>query len=97
VAVCASVAQSDRWCQGQGLAALAGFRDALYGCVARRADAWFELGDALLTSDGLVWLPHLSLEPVHRRGHGSTYAALAHGAVDGERLRALLAAQLHRR
>jgi len=32
-------------------------------------------------------LPHLSLEPVHRRGWGSTYAALARGQIDTERHR----------
>jgi hypothetical protein len=39
-------------------------------------------------------LPHLSLEPVHQRGWGSVYAALAHGDVDTERLRDLLAGVL---
>ncbi len=32
-------------------------------------------------------LPHLSLEPVHQRGWGSSYAALARGSIDTERLR----------
>jgi hypothetical protein len=70
------------------------FRAALYGCATRRADAWFELGDALLVTERLVSLPHLSLEPLHRRGHGSLYAALRHGEVAAERLRELLAAHL---
>ena len=48
----------------------------LCGCATRRADAWFELCDALLVTERLVSLPHLSLEPAHRRGHGSLYAAL---------------------
>jgi hypothetical protein len=74
VAACASVLRSDGRCQG--LEVLEGFRNALYGCATRRADAWFELGDALLTTDRLLSLPHLSLDPVHRRGHGSIYAAL---------------------
>jgi hypothetical protein len=39
-------------------------------------------------------LPHLSLEPVCRRGWGSVYAALARGEVDAERLRDLLASHL---
>jgi hypothetical protein len=42
-------------------------RTALYGCATRRADAWFELVDALLATERLVSLPHLSLEPVQRR------------------------------
>ena len=32
-------------------------------------------------------LPHLSLEPVHQRGWGSVYAALARGRIDTEQLR----------
>jgi len=35
-------------------------------------------------------LPHLSLEPVCRRGWGSVYAALSSGRVEAERLRDLL-------
>jgi DDE superfamily endonuclease len=92
VAACGSVRQSDRLCQG--LEVVEGFRTALYGCATRRADAWFELCDALLVTERLVSLPHLSLEPLHRRGHGSLYAALRHGEVAAERLRELLAAHL---
>jgi hypothetical protein len=40
---------------------------------------------------GVPSLPHLSLEPTHRRGWGSTYAALANGRIDTQRLRDLLA------
>src|SRR4029453_10389736 len=69
VAACGSVRRSDR--RWQGLAVVEGFRTALYGCATRRADAWFELCDALLVTERLVSLPHLSLEPLHRRGHGS--------------------------
>src|SRR4029434_3311119 len=58
---------------------------------SRRADALFELGDALLCAQAVPSLPHLSLEPVHRRGWGSAYAALARGRIDIERLRDLLA------
>jgi hypothetical protein len=51
-----------------------------------------DLADALLSAQGPVWsLPQLSLEPAHRRGWGSTYAALARGRIDAERLRELLA------
>jgi DDE superfamily endonuclease len=52
------------------------------------------LGDALLSSGSFPSLPHLSLEPVHRRGLGSAYAALAHGCIQVERLRDLLASHL---
>jgi hypothetical protein len=74
------------------LARLHAFRAALHGCCPRRADALVDLADALLSAPGPVAsLPHLSLEPAHRRGWGSTYAALACGRIDAERLRDLLA------
>jgi hypothetical protein len=74
------------------LARLGAFRAELHACFTRRADALFELGDALLcTPTPVPSLPHLSLEPVHQRGWGSLYAALARGDVDAERLRDLLA------
>jgi hypothetical protein len=62
------------------LARLGAFRAELHACFTRRADALFELGDALLCAEAFPSLPHLSLEPVHRRGWGSIYAALARGA-----------------
>jgi hypothetical protein len=74
------------------LAGLQAFRAGLHGCCTRRADALVDLADALLSAPGPVAsLPHLSLEPAHRRGWGSTYAALARGRIDAERLRDLLA------
>jgi hypothetical protein len=72
------------------LARLGGFRSELHACFTRRADALFELGDALLCAQAVPSLPHLSLEPVHRRGWGSSYAALACGRIDADRLRELL-------
>jgi hypothetical protein len=76
------------------LARLQGFRAELHACCTRRADALVDLADALLSAQGPVAsLPHLSLEPAHRRGWGSLYAALAHGRMDAERLRDLLAGQ----
>jgi hypothetical protein len=77
------------------LVGLGAFRTELHACFTRRADALFELGDALLcTQVPLASLPHLSLEPVCRRGWGSTYAALARGRIDTEQLRDLLVATL---
>jgi hypothetical protein len=76
------------------LARLSGFRAELHACFTRRADALFELGDALLCAQAIPSLPHLSLEPVHRRGWGSVYAALACGRIEVERLRDLLASSL---
>jgi hypothetical protein len=73
------------------IAVLQTFRAAAYGCFARRRDALFELGDALLTAGPVPSPAHLSLEAVHRRGWGSLYAARARGAVDAEALRTLLA------
>jgi hypothetical protein len=73
------------------LVRLGAFRDQLHACFPRRADALLDLGDALLCAETVPSLPHLSLEPAHRRGWGSTYAALASGRVQVERLRDLLA------
>jgi hypothetical protein len=56
-----------------------------------RADALFELTDAILCAPGPVTsLPELSLAFVHRRGHGSLYDGLAGGAIDADRLRTAL-------
>ncbi len=58
----------------------------------RRPDALFELCDAVLCAPGPVTsLPELSLAGVHQRGWGSTYAALADGRMDVDRLRMALA------
>jgi DDE superfamily endonuclease len=68
------------------------FRDSLYRCFERRADALFELTDALLSAAGTVPSPvHLSLVPAHRRGWGSLYAALSRGRIEEGPLRELLA------
>lgn len=75
------------------LSALHAFRDDLYACFDRRADALFEVSDALMTSAPIASLPHLSLAPLHRRGWGSVYAALAEGHIDADALRAALAAR----
>jgi DDE superfamily endonuclease len=77
--------------QPVALARLQGFRAGLYGCCTRRADALVDLTDALLSAQApVVSLPRLSLEPAHRRGWGSLYAALACGRIDAEQLRDLL-------
>jgi hypothetical protein len=53
---------------------LAAFRGGLYGCFTARADALFELTEALLCADGPVrTLVGLSLAPEHQRGHGALY------------------------
>jgi hypothetical protein len=76
------------------LTRLGAFRAELYACFTRRADALFELGDALLCAEAFPSLPHLSLQPAHQRGWGSVYAALARGRIDTERLRELLVSVL---
>jgi DDE superfamily endonuclease len=76
------------------LARLGAFRSELHACLTRRTDALFELGDALLCAPAIPSLPHLSLEPAHRRSWGSVYAALGRGEVDAERLRDLLVSSL---
>ena len=66
------------------------FRHSFYRCFHRRADALFELTDALLTADTVPSPVHLSLEALHRRGWGGLYAALDRGQIDAEALRGLL-------
>ena len=64
------------------------FREEFYSCLGARADAQFELTDALLCADGPVrCLVDLSLAPEHRRGHGALYDGLNHGKIEIARLR----------
>lgn len=73
---------------------LSGFREAFYRCLTARADALFELTDAALCAEGPVTsLVELSLEPEHRRGHGSLYGGLNQGGVDIDRFRNVVARQ----
>ena len=77
----------------QARGVLAAFRGELYRCLTARADALFELADAVLCADGPVRvLAALSLEPEHRRGHGAAYDAVNAGRIDIARLRWSLAA-----
>lgn len=67
------------------------FRAEFYRCLTLRADALFELTDAVLCTPGVVSsLAELSLEPVHRGGHGAMYDALAQGRISLSRLRMAL-------
>lgn len=71
---------------------LSRFRIGLYGCLDARADALFELVEAMLCAEGpVVSVPELSLAGVHRRGHGSLYDALASGKLNVARFGAMLA------
>jgi DDE superfamily endonuclease len=68
------------------------FRREFYRCLPARADALFELTDALLCSDGPVRsLVDLTLAAEHRRGHGACYDALNAGRVEVGALRRALA------
>lgn len=70
---------------------LSSFRQRLYSCLTGRADALFELIDAIVCADHAVtWLVELSLEPEFRRGHGALYDALAAGSIDEDALADLL-------
>ncbi len=77
----------------QALGRLAGLRRELFRCLGRRADALWELADAVLCRQERVhMLAELSLEPECRRGHGAVYDALNCGEVRIGRLRRALAA-----
>jgi hypothetical protein len=72
---------------------LAWFRQEFYTSLTARADALFELTDAVLCADGPVRsLVELTLVAEHRRGHGAMYDALNQGGVQPQRLRRALAA-----
>jgi hypothetical protein len=67
---------------------LAAFRQEFYRCLPLRADALFELTDAVLCADGPVTtLVGLSLAAEHRRGHGALYDGLDAGRIQVGRLR----------
>ncbi|WP_438363974.1 NF041680 family putative transposase [Streptomyces viridosporus] len=75
---------------GDALDVLSRFRVEFYECLHARADALFELTDAILCKDGPVQtLVDLSLEAEHRRGHGALYQALNTGWAEPARLRGL--------
>ncbi len=73
--------------QQDPFAELSRFRGEFYSCLTRRADASFELADAVLCADG----PVRSLVAEHRRGRGGLRDALSAGRVDVARLRRALA------
>ncbi|MEU5894328.1 NF041680 family putative transposase [Streptomyces sp. NPDC047461] len=76
----------------EALGLLSRFRVEFYECLYKRADALFELTDAVLCADGPVkTLVELSLAAEHRRGHGALYAALDRGWLEPARLRRVLA------
>jgi hypothetical protein len=73
---------------------LSRFRHAFHQCLTARANTLFELTDAALCADRPVTsLVELSLEPEHRRGHGSLYEGLNQGRIDIGRFRNIVARQ----
>jgi hypothetical protein len=71
---------------------LSRFRNDVYACLQARADALFELTDAMLCEPGPVHSPvDLTLSPEYRRGHGALYGGLNHGRIDVQQLRDVLA------
>src|SRR5690242_20496287 len=72
------------------LTPLQALRADLYACFPCRADALFDLLDALLTAGPVPAPVHLSLQPAHRRGWGSLYAALHDGQIDVPAVRRVL-------
>ncbi|MET7434553.1 transposase [Streptomyces flaveolus] len=76
----------------EALGLLSRFRVEFYECLYKRADALFDLTDAVLCADGPVkTLVELSLVVEHRRGHGALYAALDRGELEPTRLLRALA------
>src|SRR3954465_378820 len=69
------------------------FRREFYRSCTARADALFELTDAVLCADGPVRsLVELTLTAEHRRGHGAMYDALGQGRVAPQQIRRALVA-----
>src|SRR4051795_9520067 len=78
--------------RASALGELSRFRREFYTSLTARADALFELTDAVLCADGPVTsLVELTLVAEHRRGHGAMYDALNQGRVEPQRLRRTLA------
>ena len=70
---------------------LGAFRQAVYTeCLTARADALFEVGDALLTTPYITSPVALSLAPSFRRKWSSLFDALSDGGVDQAALRGVL-------
>src|SRR5256885_10543725 len=66
---------------------LQGFRQEVYGCFDRAADALFNSVDALLTETQAHSFPELSLSPSFERRWCSLYEAFEDGQIDQRRVR----------
>jgi hypothetical protein len=83
----------DPFCRVEPLEALSRFRLEFYDALSARADAQFELVDAMPCKDGPVKsLVELCLVPEHRRGYGALYDSVNCGRIDIARLRCAVAA-----
>ena len=97
MAVAVSVSVQQRGLENQqagptSLDDLDAFRGAFYDCLTLRADALFELTEAVLCAEGPVsTLVGLTLTAEHRRGHGALYDGLGSGRIEVGRLRRSLA------
>jgi hypothetical protein len=87
VAVVCSVGQVGGGGQGE----LRRLRGEVYDCFDRRADALFDLVDAMCAPVAVAGVAYLSLAPGARRGHGAGYAALSAGRIDEGMLADVLA------
>ena len=67
------------------------FRAEVNQRLEARREALFEVLDAATLAGLVPSLAYLSLSPVHRRGWGSLYDALAAGRLDAAALRELIA------
>jgi hypothetical protein len=69
--------------RGAAFGELSEFREEFYRSLRRRADALFELSDAVLCTDvPVLSLVGLSLAAEHRRGHGASYDAVNSGVIE---------------
>ena len=70
------------------------FRQGLYGCFERAADALRDACDALLTQSEARSFAELSLSPCFRRGWASLYEALEDAQMERSTLRRVFAGAL---
>src|SRR5438128_7948716 len=64
------------------------FRQHVYDCMERRADALFSVCDGLLSEPAARSLPELAHSPFFERQWPSVYAALADGKMNLDEVRA---------
>ena len=70
----------------EALTSLRQFRQEIYRCMKRGADAMFNVCDALLCESQAQSLPELSLSAIFERKWPSVYAALSDGNIKEERV-----------